>query len=146
MFLPFNFMTLETLLPFLLILAVAYGALETVGLFRNKAVKAIIAVVIAFFGIVNYSVVQLINSSLPYVAILFILVFIIGFARKALSGGEKDNTMIIIIIVLILLLVGSIANAQGGFGMLQYNELLWLIGTVLILAVIFAAYRMKEQR
>ncbi|UCD02942.1 MAG: hypothetical protein JSV63_04125, partial [Candidatus Aenigmatarchaeota archaeon] len=82
MSLPFNFMTLETLLPFLLILAVAYGALETVGLFRNRAVKAIIAVVIAFFGIVNYSVVQLINSFLPYVAILFLLVFIIGFARK----------------------------------------------------------------
>ncbi len=69
--------------------------------------------------------------------------FIIGFARKSLSGSEKDNTMIIVIIVLILLLVGSIANAQGGFGMLQYNEFLWLIAVVLIAAIIFAAYKMK---
>ena len=146
MFMPFNFMTMETLLPFLLILAISYGALESVGMFRNRAIKAIIAVVVAFFGIANITLVQTINSFLPYVAVIFILVFIIGFAKKSLSGGGKDNTLIIVIIVLGLLLVASFANAQGGFGMLQYTEFLWLIALVSILVIIYAAYKMSDRQ
>jgi hypothetical protein len=143
MFLPLNFVSMETLLPFALLLAVVYGALETSGIFRNKALKAVVSVVIAFFGVANYSVVQFLNSVLPFVAIIFLLVFIVGFAKKSLSGSEKDNTLIIIIIALILLLIGSFMNSDSGFGFTQNTDLVWLIGIVLILAIIFAAYKMK---
>ncbi len=141
--LPLDFMYMETLLPFLLVVAVVYGGMETSGMFRNRAIKAIVAVVLGFFAVTNSSIVQFINSMLPYVAIIFLLVFIVGFAKKSLSGGEKDNTMIIVIIVLIMLLLGSVANSYGGYGMLQYTEFLWLIGVVFVMAIIFAAYRMR---
>ncbi len=140
---PFSFMTMETLLPFLLVLAVAYGGMESANIFKNKAIKAVVAVVIAFFGVSSYSMVQFINSILPYIAVIFLLVFIVGFAKKSLSGSEKDNTMIIVMMVLFLLLVGSFANAGGGLGLVQYTEFLWLIGVVIVLAIIFAAYKMK---
>ena len=141
--LPMNFVSMEMLLPFMLVLAVSYGALETAGMFRNRAIKAIIAVVVAFFAMTNYMIVQTINSMLPYVAIIFLLVFIVGFAKRSLSGSEKDNTMIIIMMVLLMLLVASISNSYGGFGLYQYTEFLWLIGVVLVLAILFAAYKMK---
>ena len=141
--LPMNFVSMEILLPFMLVLAVSYGALETAGMFRNRAIKAIIAVVVAFFAMTNYMIVQTINSMLPYVAIIFLLVFIVGFAKRSLSGSEKDNTMIIIMMVLLMLLVASISNSYGGFGLYQYTEFLWLIGVVFVLAILFAAYKMK---
>ncbi|MBN1896815.1 MAG: hypothetical protein JW789_03775 [Candidatus Aenigmarchaeota archaeon] len=139
-----DFTALETLLPFLLILAVSYGALETVGMFRNKAVKAIIAVVLAFFAISNSMTVTYINGLLPYAAILFIIFFGIGFVKKSLSGGQKDNELIIIIIVLVMLFVGSLYTTTSDFNMYQYNELVWIAGIAVIGAILYGAYRMKE--
>jgi hypothetical protein len=140
---PLDFVYMETLLPFLLVVAVVYGGMETAGIFRNRAIKAIVSVVLGFFAVTNYYLVQFVNSVLPYIAIIFLLVFIVGFAKKSLSGSEKDNTMIIIIVVLIMLLTASVANSYGGYGLLQYTEFLWLIGVVFVMAIIFAAYRMK---
>ena len=47
-----DFFTLYTLLPFMLVLAVVYGAMETAGMFKNRALKAIISVVVALFGVI----------------------------------------------------------------------------------------------
>jgi hypothetical protein len=139
----FNFMEMETLLPFLLVVAVTYGAMETSGIFRNRAIKTIVAVVLALFAVTNYYIVQAINSMLPYVAIIFLLVFIAGFAKRSLSGSEKDNTMMIIMLALALLFIASIARAEGGFGLYEYTEFLWLVGVAVVVAVLYAAYRMK---
>ena len=139
----FDFTQMDNILPFLLILAVSYGALETAGMFRNRAIKAIISVVVAFFAMTNYMIVQTINSFLPYAAIIFLVIFVIGFARKSMSGGEKDNTMMIIMLALVLLFMASLANAQGGYGLYDYNELLWLFGVVVIAAILYGAYRMR---
>jgi hypothetical protein len=139
----FNFAYMETLLPFMLVVAIVYGGLETAGMFRNRAIRTIIAVVLGFFSITNYMIVQTINSLLPFAAIAFLLLFVLGFAKKSISSGEKDNTMIIIILALGLLFIASVANAPGGFGLYQYTEFLWLIGVVIIGAILYAAYRMR---
>jgi hypothetical protein len=142
----FDFMTLEYLLPFMLVVAIVYGALETAGMFRNRAVKAILAVVLGFFSVMNYQVVELINSFLPFAAIVFVFIFIAGYMKKSLggkAGEEKDNTMIIIIFGLGLLFIASIANASGGYNLYQYTDFLWLIGVVVVIAILYAAYRMK---
>jgi len=140
-----DFLTMEMLLPFALVIAVVYGGLETSGIFRNKALKAIVSVVFGFFAITNYYIVQTINSLLPYAAIIFLLVFMVGFAKRSLSGNEKDNTMIIIIIALIMIFLAGLGNSYGGFGLYQYNELLWIVGVVFVAAILFAAYRMKSE-
>ena len=140
---PYDFMTLETLLPFLLIVAIGYGGLETSGIFRNRALKAIVSVVFGFFAISNYSIIQTINSLLPYAAIIFLIIFLVGFAKRSLSGNEKDNTMIIIIIALIMIFIAGLGNSYGGYGLYQYNDMLWVVGVVFVAAILFAAYRMK---
>jgi len=134
--------TLEYLLPFMLVIAVVYGGLESVQMFRNRAIKTIIAVVVGFFALTNYQIVQTINSFLPYAAIFFVLVFGLGFARKALSGdGGRDNTMLIIVIALVLLFIASLTLYGGN--LYQYNEFLWLIGIIAVAAIFYAAYKMK---
>jgi len=134
-----DFFSLETLFPFLLVLAVVYGAMETANIFRNRAVKTIISVVLAFFAISNAYVVTTINNLLPYAALFFMAVFLFGFVKRSLGGGGRDNTMIIIIMALILLLIASYANVQGGLS--QYNEFLWFIGVIFVIAMFYAAYK-----
>jgi hypothetical protein len=139
-----DFFVLETLLPFLLVLAIVYGGLETARMFKNRALKTIISVVMAFFAVSNPSVVSMINSFLPYAAIFFILFFLLGFVKRSLAGGagEKDSTMLIIIIGLILLLAASVARAEGG--MAQYSEFIWFVGVIAIIAILYAAYKMSS--
>ena len=137
-----DFFSLYTLLPFFFVIAVVYGALETVGMFRNAKVKMIIAVVMGFFAIQSTYFIEMIYTYLPYGLIFFIFAFVAGFAKKSLSGGEKDSTMIIIIIVLGLLLVASLSKTEGGF--FQQSELLWFFGAIAILGIFYAAYKMKD--
>ena len=136
-----DFLSLATLMPFLLVLAVVWGGLDTSGMFRNRALKTIIAVVMAFFAISNGYVVTTINSYLPYAAIFFIIIFITGYVKRSLAGGaDKDNTMIIIIVGLALMLIASYANAEGG--MYQFSEFFWFIGVIAIIAILYSAYKM----
>jgi hypothetical protein len=138
----FDFFALETLLPFLLVLAVVYGAMETAKMFRNRALKTIISVVMAFFAISDGSVVAMLNSLLPYAAIFFILIFVAGYVKRSLGGKEgQDNTMVIIIILLALLLMATYARAEGG--MYEYSEFFWFVGFIAIASVLYAAYKMK---
>ena len=136
-----DFFTLYTLLPFMLVLAVVYGAMETARIFRNRAVKSIISVVVAFFAISSTYVVEMINSYLPYAAIFFIAVFVLGFAKRSLGGKGRDNTLIIIIMALVLLLMASYAQAGGG--LYEYTEFLWFFGVIVVIAILYAAYKMK---
>ncbi|MFH0956911.1 MAG: hypothetical protein V1813_03540 [Candidatus Aenigmatarchaeota archaeon] len=143
-----DFVSLEYFLPFLLVVAIVYGALETAGMFRSKGVKVIIAVVLGFFSVMSYQVVQMINSFLPFAAIVFVFIFIAGYMKKSLSGKqgqEKDNTLIIIVFGLGILFIASIANSTGGFSLYQYTDFLWLIGVVAVVAILYAAYKMGSQ-
>ena len=137
-----DFLALETLLPFLLVLAVVYGAMDTAKMFSNRALKTIISVVMAFFAISDSSVVAMLNAMLPYAAIFFILIFVAGYVKRSLGGKQgQDNTMVIIIIVLALLLMASYARAEGG--MYEYSEFFWFVGVIAIISVLYAAYKMK---
>lgn len=137
-----DFLALETLLPFLLVLAVVYGAMDTAKMFRNRALKTIIAVVMAFFAISDSSVVAMLNSMLPYTAIFFILIFVAGYVKRSLGGQPgQDNTIVIIVIVLALLLMATYARAEGG--MYDYSEFFWFVGVIAIISILYAAYKMK---
>ena len=140
-----DFLSLTTFLPFLLVLAVVYGGLDTVKMFENRALKTIIAVVVAIFAITNGYVVDTINSYLPYAALFLVFFFAAGFARKSLSGGEKkDNTMLIIMITMVLVFIASLYNSGSLY---QYTEFLWFAGIIAIIAIFYAAYKMsKEER
>lgn len=137
-----DFFTLHTLFPFLLVLAIVYGAMETSRIFTNRALKTIISVVMAFFAISNTYVVETINSFLPYVALFFIFVFAAGFVKRSMGEGDRDNTLIVIVIVLGLLLLASFANIDQSFS--QYDEFIWFAGIIAIIIIFYAAYKTQK--
>lgn len=145
---PFDFLSMELLLPFFLVLAIIYGALEVSKVFDNRAVKGIIAVVFAFFAIMNAQVVSLINVILPYAAGFFVVIFIIWMVIKPFrgrGGGGGDPTVLIVILVLVVILLarlGSEGYVQSNF--LSDPNFLWIIGIVVVLVIIWKAYKMGK--
>jgi uncharacterized membrane protein len=134
-------------IPFILIFAVAYGGLEVAGVMKNKRVNALIAIAVAFFAISSDMVVGIISAILPYVAILFIVVFIIGFLLSPLRSGEekkKDPTLIAMIAILAFVFLAG----QGQEWLTSYlpslaissENFLYMAGLVFVIVLLYAAY------
>jgi len=88
------FLDLQVMLPFFLVLAIVYGALEVAKVFENRGVKGIIAVVIAFFSVSSAEIVAVINSVLPYAALFFVGFFFLAFLAsffKEKEGGDEEQ-------------------------------------------------------
>jgi hypothetical protein len=137
----------DLLIPALFLLAIVYGALEVSGVFKNKAVKAIIAIAIALFAITSSELVTFLNGVLPYAVMLFVAFFFIGFIFKFLKGGGgKDWTLIIIILILLLVLLARLPDIFPGWqlGFLSNENLMWAIGTIVVLAIFYIAYKMTK--
>src|SRR4030043_415702 len=96
------------LIPFLFMLAIVYGALDVSGVFRNKRVNALIALVFAFFSLTYEPAILFINQIMPFAIIFFVAFFFLGFVIKvARKGVDKDYTLLIIILGLVLLLFAT---------------------------------------
>ncbi len=141
-------LSMEIILPFLLVLAIVYGALEVSKVFGNRGVKAIIAVVFAFFAILNQGVVNFINAVLPYAAVFFVGLFLVWIVLKPLIGkkpgaGERDPVMIIIILGLVMIVLAR-AQTTGYFpsgGILSNENLIWIVGLIILAFVLYKAYK-----
>jgi hypothetical protein len=143
----FSMLSMELLLPFFLVLAVVYGALEVSNIFRNRAVKAIIAAVFAFFSIMNSQVVSLINSILPYAAAFFVLLFLAWIVIKPFRGGggqgKIDPVIIVIILGLILILIARLASTGyiSDNSILSNTNLLWIVGIAIALIIFYKVFK-----
>ncbi|MCX6814779.1 MAG: hypothetical protein NTY20_03990 [Candidatus Aenigmarchaeota archaeon] len=139
---------IELVIPFLFMLAVVYGSLDVSGVFRNKRVNALIAVVFAFFALTYEPAMLFINQVMPFAIMFFVVFFFIGFVIKiAKKGVEKDYNLIIIILGLVLLLFatqgsGFINNFLPGFEEQASN--IMIASTVVFIGVILlAAYKLS---
>ena len=137
-------------LPFFFMLAIVYGALEVGGVFKNKAAKMIIAVVVAAFSLMNAGVVALINQAMPYAAVFFIAVFFLGFVKKAFKAKEGKHTdwaLVIIVVGLLLIVFARQGESFRDFfdrGPLSYENFLIVIAVVIMLLMFYAAYNKKQ--
>ncbi len=138
-------MAFAEFLPFIFVIAVVYGGLEVSDVFKNKAVKFIIALVVGYFAMTNASVVAFITQFLPLAAIVFVVVFLIGFIYKVFQkGGEKDWTLIGLIIA-----TGLIGLAQFQGSLTPYlnnlpidpNNFLAIVLIMAFIAFLYAAYK-----
>jgi hypothetical protein len=148
----FDFLSLEYGIPFFFIFAIIYGALEIGGVFKNKGVKAIISICLAFFAVSNYQVLALINQLLPYAAIFFIVVFFLGFILKPFigKGGKGDPVLLIIVLGLVLLLFAQLGSPSSPFyhdiqsTILGNENFLWIVGIIIVIVMFVYAYRMGK--
>lgn len=142
---------ISMMIPFLFMLAIVYGALDVSGVFRNRRVNAVIALVFALFTLTYEPAVNFVNQIMPFAIIFFIAFFFIGFIIKiARKGADKDFTLLIIIVGLILLLLatqgpGFIGSFMPGFEE-QGNNILVIAGIVFIGVIFLAAYKMQKEK
>ena len=149
-------LSLDFAIPFFFIFAIIYGALEVSGVFKNKAVKAIIAVALAFFAVSNADVVLFIHQVLPFATVFFVVVFFIGFIAKPFrgkGGEEKKRDPFLLLVVLGLLLI---AFAQLGTPssplystisstILGDEKVLWGIGIAIVLFMFYYAWTQSRE-
>lgn len=140
-----------SILPFFFVFAIVYGSLGVSSIF-DRRINMIIAVVLAFFAISSAEVTNFIYQVLPYAAVFFMIFFFIGFVIKVLKGKGKDGgttnwELIIVVVGLILMVLAtqgmSFFNNMLPGGSDAFNNLATLIGIVLILVIIYAAYKHK---
>jgi hypothetical protein len=139
---------ISLMVPFLFMLAIVYGALDVSGVFKNKRVNALIALVFAFFTLTYAPAIEFINQIMPYAIMFFVAFFFLGFIIKAVTKGLKDEkgnkdfTLLIIILGLVLLLFatqgpGFINNFLPGFEEQASN--IMVISAIVFIGVIFLA-------
>ena len=147
-------LSLDFLIPFFFIFAVIYGALEFSGVFKNKAVKAIIALALGFFAVSNADVVSFIHLVLPYAAIFFVVVFFIGFIakpfrRKGKEGGQpskRDPFLLLVVLGLLLIVFAQLATPSSPFypdissTILGDETVLWGIGIIIVIFMFYYAW------
>lgn len=144
---------ISSIIPFLFMLAIVYGALDIGGVFKNKRVNAVIAAVFALFTLTYAPAAEFINQIMPLAIIFFVVFFFVGFivkaATKGLSDetGKKDFNLLIIILGLVLLLFATqgpevIGRFLPGFEE-QASNIMVLSAVVFIGVIFMAAYRIS---
>ncbi|MBI4020993.1 MAG: hypothetical protein HY369_02010 [Candidatus Aenigmarchaeota archaeon] len=132
---------LGAFLPFFLVLALVYGSLEVSGTFKNRGVKAILSVVLAFFAITTPAIVEFITAVMPYAAFFFIAFFFLGFVLSFFKEGEKgkkDYTLIAVVLVLVLVFLAS----DKGLDIFTWDDsFLAMVVLLAIAMILYAAYK-----
>lgn len=152
----FNLISLDFMIPFFFIFAIVYGALEVSGVFRNRAVKAIIAVALGFFAVSNAEVVSFIHQVLPYAAIFFVVVFFISFIAKPFRGrggepGKRDPLLLLVVLSLLLIIFAQLATPSSPFypdissTILGDQNVLWGIGIVIVIFMFYYAWAQSKK-
>jgi TRAP-type uncharacterized transport system fused permease subunit len=138
------------LIPVLFVLAVTYGALELSGVFKNKAVNGIIAIVVSLFTLTTPFILNFISQVLPYAVLLFLGVFLLKFVLSIFKGKKEEKadwTLRIVILGLVFIAVYAFQDQIGrmfGFGVTTNQNMLEIIGIGLVLLIIYLAYKHGE--
>ena len=148
-------LSLDFAIPFFFIFAIIYGALEVSGVFRNKAVKAIIAVALAFFAVSNADVVLFIHQVLPFATVFFVVVFFIGFIAKPFRGrggeGKRDPFLLLVILGLLLIAFAQLGTPSSPFyssissTILGDEKVLWGIGIAILFFMFYYAWTQSRE-
>jgi hypothetical protein len=138
--------TMEFLVPFAFSLAVIFGVLDFVHLFRgNKPVNFIIAFTLSLFAMSNSAFVSFMWENFVLVAVFFIVAFFILFIKKISGPNNKTDTIVINGAILFVLLSLSYAY-MGGMSSIPIignsQNLILLIAGILILSMFWAAYKL----
>jgi hypothetical protein len=137
---------ITSLVPFLFVLAVTFGALDVSGVFKKRQVNVIISLAFAFFAISNQAVSAFINSVLPYAIMGFIAVFFLGFIASFLRKGSGgiDYTFLIIVMVLVAIFAAnySLDFLQNMFPGLSGQDFTAWIGLAVIAVIFYSVYKL----
>jgi hypothetical protein len=141
---------LSTIIPFLFVLAVVYGALEVSDIFKKKQVKLIISLVFALVAMTSEMITSFIMGILPLATVGFIIFFFIGLAlsvlgvKKGKEGEEKNYSLIAIILILFLIFLANygIDFLEDLMPGLTTDEIITAVGILALLIIFYVAYKL----
>ena len=106
--------------PFLLIYAAVVGLLGWLKIFGdNKAIHNIIALALAVIFVMSDSLVKIVNMSVPWLILVFVLLMFLLIAYKFLGAKDediakiltRDKTVVVwILIIFLIIILGSAAK------------------------------------
>jgi len=142
--------TIQPFLPFLFVLAIIYGLLSMVNVFKGKkSVNFIISLVFAFFAAGYQPFVNFFFAEFGLILWAFVIIFFIAFileaiglrGKKKIAPGKEDLPMVLGgILVLILVTVGFGYFSDFDIPIIGTENLLILIGVFLLLLMFYYAY------
>jgi hypothetical protein len=139
---------MSSVIPFLFVLAVVYGALEVSDIFKRKQVKLIISLSFAYVAMTTEYVAGFIMGVLPYAILAFIVLFFLGFAlsfaRGGKEGGGRDYTLIVIVLVLALIFMTSygLDFLEGFMPGFSSEEITTGAGLLVMAIIFYSVYRL----
>ncbi len=145
-------------IPFLFVLAIVFGILELSNVFRgNRAVTAIISIVIAFFAATNSQFTGMLFQFLPSITVFFVIMFFIAFLMEIIGLGKKGSlrkegaetrvmVLGLVLVVFIAIGVDSIPEIMPFISFIGESNLLIIVGLVLLFMIFFTAYKVETPK
>lgn len=143
---------IQPYLPFFFVLAVTFGLLEIVNVFKKKSVNLVLALVFAFFAAGYRPFVEFFFQFFSLILWAFIIVFFIamfmealGLRKSKVKEGEENVSVIIGgIVLLIFTTIGIQFLPEFNILGLSRDDISLLIGLILLLIIFFYAYRYEK--
>lgn len=140
---------LQPFLPFLFVLAIVFGLLEIVDIFKRKSVNVVLAFVFAFFAAGYEPFVTFFFAKFGLILWGFVFLFFVAFIMEAIGmrGKKKvpegkENLLMVVITIIILILgaVGFTYIKELEVPVIGTDNLLMIIGLLLLVVLFFFAY------
>ncbi|MCK4730278.1 MAG: hypothetical protein KAT28_03075 [Candidatus Aenigmarchaeota archaeon] len=138
------------IIPLIFTFALVFGVLSISRIFNKKEVNVLIALSMAMFSLISEAYVTLLYSWLPYLCILFIILFVFVLLKNLLFE-EKDGTksaatweMLIAIGILFLVFMSvyqSIPLPSGS--MISSDDILLIAGIVFVVLILSVGGKLK---
>jgi len=141
--------SLQPLLPFLFVLAITYGLLSIVNIFKSKPVNLIISLVFAFFAAGYSPFVNFFFLNFGLILWTFVGLFFVAFimeaiglrGRKKVPRGKENLVMIIVTIVIIFLAAAGFKYIENfDVPVVGTDNFLIILGLVLLLVIFYYAF------
>ena len=104
----------DIILPFLLIFAITFAILDKIGIFEKANINTVIAVISAFFLVMQRSAVELIQNFLPRVSMVVLTIIMLLLVVGAFGFGLGESTWqglsVIVAIASIIWALGASLN------------------------------------
>jgi hypothetical protein len=136
-------------------LAIIFGVLELIWIFKNRGANFLIALAIAFFTVSNAAFVDALWSSFGFITAFFIIMFFIAFVLEVFGlrrpnqpGGGEGGIIIVGVVILLLLSFGfmyssllpSIPIVGGGSNLLSFFIVIF------ILVMFWIAFKIGQEK
>ncbi|RLJ00085.1 MAG: hypothetical protein DRP06_02495 [Candidatus Aenigmatarchaeota archaeon] len=139
------------IIPLIFTFALVFGVLSISKIFDKKEVNGLIAISMALFSLISEAYVALLYSWLPYLCILFIVLFVFVLLKNLLLEKNNQNKsaatweMLIAIGILFLVFMTvyqSIPLPSGS--MISSDDILLITGLVFVVLILSVGSKLKE--